>query len=659
VSLFAAYVVPGRDEPVDGDAVSTSLGWKRWGDWVLTHADHFPGAAHLAQEAWLEGAPALDELEHELGKLLHEAPDPDRSAVTAQLLAALRSRPREAVGLLVTDGEPGDDEDESAVRESADASGHEHKGKGPGGGQFTSGGGGGQVSLPNRDTHRAAVPDPDTVTAAPKTKKGRQQLAASLKNAWLEWQHALADRHGTNDIDAEMTPEERHLSSHVFGALEVIATGREREGPHDLGPVSDQRYAGYYRGVVQALDKLRALAAGPKGGKVSEGAGPHKFASTHVELVGAAAAKILELGRRVRDEDLAEDGRETEPHVAVRYGLHDNDPAGVIRVLRNEPPVKLRLGGVSVFEVEKDGRRFDVVKADVASDDLIRLNRALAALPHTETYPYSPHATIAYVKAGLGAAYAGRFGGRLGEEVTCSRVTFGDTDGGRTVIPLAGSVAESGLVEKDVTVHRGGQTFTQKRKVRSGSDDDPSAPVQKVAGPPAEHVHDGLADKIAAADPEAAKNPGLVGKLKDKALTAAAKVYALMVRATPAAWKVMEVAGAVLDTPNDLKTKFGYNPTASSGTASGEAAAGGDPVRQQFGISAHLAATVASHVLSRVITWVRGKLGDRASEAAGDAFDEAGRVLAEVLKAIASEFGLSDPPAAEAIAEQLRSAQAR
>jgi hypothetical protein len=111
MSFFAAYVVPGSGEPTDGDSVATSLGWKRWGDWVLTHADHFPGAAHLAQEGWLEGAESFAELEHELGKLLHEAPDPDRSAVTAQVLAALKSRPPGATALVVTDGEPGDETD--------------------------------------------------------------------------------------------------------------------------------------------------------------------------------------------------------------------------------------------------------------------------------------------------------------------------------------------------------------------------------------------------------------------------------------------------------------------------------------------------------------------------------------------------------------------
>lgn len=132
MSLHAAYLLPDRDEPADGDGISTGRGWKNWADWVLTHADQFPEAAHLAQEGWVEGGAQLAELEEELVRLMHEAPDTDRSAVTAQVLAALRSRPGASTALLVTDGDQGggdEDLEESVLREGftgtvTDSAGH-------------------------------------------------------------------------------------------------------------------------------------------------------------------------------------------------------------------------------------------------------------------------------------------------------------------------------------------------------------------------------------------------------------------------------------------------------------------------------------------------------------------------------------------------------
>lgn len=314
MSLSAAYLLPGRDEPADGEEVSTALGWQRWADWVLTHADHYPEASHLAQEGWLEGGAALAELEEELTRLLHEAPDPDRAAVTAQVLAALRARPDGSAALLVTDGDGGGDESE-----------------------------------------------------------------------------------------------------------------------------------------------------------VAEAAGPHEFAAVMAPLTGEAAEAVLSLGRAVADSDLADDGREDEVHVTVRYGLHAESVDEVAPLLRGERPVRMTLTTVSVFP--DSGKGFDVLKADVESEDLVAIHEKLGSLPHTDTHPeYHPHATIARVRPGLGAKYAARFG-RLDVECVTHKLHFGGRSGGaRGTLPLDG-VAESDLVDELVTVRRhDGTTYQQHRKVRR---DDP------------------------------------------------------------------------------------------------------------------------------------------------------------------------------------------
>jgi hypothetical protein len=115
VSYFVAYVVSENEPPIDGEDVASTLGWFNWGTQVLDRHEQYPEAAHLAQEGWLdEGVPgSLDALEHELERLLHEMGDADLTAVTAQLLAALRAKPESTVGIIVTDGEPGDDDEDA------------------------------------------------------------------------------------------------------------------------------------------------------------------------------------------------------------------------------------------------------------------------------------------------------------------------------------------------------------------------------------------------------------------------------------------------------------------------------------------------------------------------------------------------------------------
>lgn len=112
MSYFAVYVMPEGTEPIDGDHVATGNGWLNWGDHVLEDQDDYPESAHLAEEGWVDwegGTP--DDLEHELEQLTH-LPDRDAGAVSAALLAALRARPEGTVALLVSDGQPGGDDDD-------------------------------------------------------------------------------------------------------------------------------------------------------------------------------------------------------------------------------------------------------------------------------------------------------------------------------------------------------------------------------------------------------------------------------------------------------------------------------------------------------------------------------------------------------------------
>jgi predicted RNA methylase/2'-5' RNA ligase len=134
---------------------------------------------------------------------------------------------------------------------------------------------------------------------------------------------------------------------------------------------------------------------------------PRKFGCAYIPLRGKVGDQLLRLGAMVRDEDLADDGRETEPHVTVRYGLHTDNIDDVLSAMTGSGSVEMRFGKVSVFPGADSGKDYDVLKVDVDSPDLHRLHDDLGRLPHTDTHAeYHPHATIAYVRAGLGKKYA-------------------------------------------------------------------------------------------------------------------------------------------------------------------------------------------------------------------------------------------------------------
>lgn len=85
----------------------------------------------------------------------------------------------------------------------------------------------------------------------------------------------------------------------------------------------------------------------------------------------------------------------------------------------------------------------DVVKININSPDLHRLNKLISDLPHTDTHPtYQPHITLAYVPAGQGSYYKG-ISTFVGEEFTVDSLVFCDTDGGETTISFTPRAARN------------------------------------------------------------------------------------------------------------------------------------------------------------------------------------------------------------------------
>lgn len=164
----------------------------------------------------------------------------------------------------------------------------------------------------------------------------------------------------------------------------------------------------------------------------------HSYASTHVELPKQIADKVKAFSARIPDDHLAEDGREKNPHITVKYGLHLDSASRVKNALKDEMPVKFRMNKLHVFPANEK-RSSDVLVSKIDSPDLHRLNgKVCGAAPHVDTYPtYEPHATIAYLKPGMGEKYAA-MSDLDGIEGVADEVVHSDRDAEETRIPLTG-----------------------------------------------------------------------------------------------------------------------------------------------------------------------------------------------------------------------------
>ncbi len=120
-------------------------------------------------------------------------------------------------------------------------------------------------------------------------------------------------------------------------------------------------------------------------------------------------------------------GKEKEPHVTILFGLHDDIPDSDImdEVKKLSKPV-VKFDKVSSFS----NPLFDVLKYDIASDDLHKANKVFAKYPNTTDYPkYHPHCTIAYVKKGTASKYIKKLNDIEHMKITSDKIVYSKADG--------------------------------------------------------------------------------------------------------------------------------------------------------------------------------------------------------------------------------------
>ncbi len=122
-------------------------------------------------------------------------------------------------------------------------------------------------------------------------------------------------------------------------------------------------------------------------------------------------------------------GREDEPHVTILYGLHDDIKDEEIEEDINDiKEPKIAFKSISSF----DNPKYDVLKFDVDSKDLTKLNKVFKEYPFTSNFPdYHPHCTIAYLKPGKAAKYIKKAKDLVGMDMEPSKIVYSKADGSK------------------------------------------------------------------------------------------------------------------------------------------------------------------------------------------------------------------------------------
>lgn len=123
----------------------------------------------------------------------------------------------------------------------------------------------------------------------------------------------------------------------------------------------------------------------------------YKYAVVLFEMPANLSSKIMSFSQKsISNSCLSEDGRENDPHVTVLYGLNDNDFRKVEDKIKKIKQFDIKLGTISKFDNKEE---YDVIKIDIISDSLKKLNKKIKEIPHYSNYnEYKPHCTLAYVK---------------------------------------------------------------------------------------------------------------------------------------------------------------------------------------------------------------------------------------------------------------------
>jgi len=133
--------------------------------------------------------------------------------------------------------------------------------------------------------------------------------------------------------------------------------------------------------------------------------------STQVDLPAELGQNINAWCQRITDIELYDNdkheyGRENDFHITLLYGIKEQSPEKVMKLLKEFRPFKVRLGLVTAF---RDKAEYDVLKLDAEAPELHKIHYLLADnLKNEHSFPtYAPHMTLCYLKKGNVDKYLG------------------------------------------------------------------------------------------------------------------------------------------------------------------------------------------------------------------------------------------------------------
>ena len=129
----------------------------------------------------------------------------------------------------------------------------------------------------------------------------------------------------------------------------------------------------------------------------------------YVTVPNNIAKKTLKFAKAIPKRELyTEDdkdwsfGVETEPHITVLWGIHTLDANELKIALEDMQGGKASLSKIDFFENDD----YDVLKVNIRSPFMKKLNKKIKThVTCKETFDYSPHLTLAYLKCGNGEKY--------------------------------------------------------------------------------------------------------------------------------------------------------------------------------------------------------------------------------------------------------------
>lgn len=165
----------------------------------------------------------------------------------------------------------------------------------------------------------------------------------------------------------------------------------------------------------------------------------YPYSSLQFNFPKFATKKIIQWGEdNISDDMLYEEennlvyGREYESHVTINYGITDDNPKNIKKLLGKQKPFYIECGKLSVFNCDK----FDVLKIEVESPELRRINKMVSdsidIIPSNFNV-YRPHATIAFLKKNIGDRFVGN-SDFVGNRVLVDRLMFSSKDSTQSTI---------------------------------------------------------------------------------------------------------------------------------------------------------------------------------------------------------------------------------